>query len=185
MSTSHDATLYLGQLGQGDESAAERLMPIVYHELKSLADSYFRGQPSDHTLQPTALVNEAFMRLIDQTGMQWKDRRHFLAVAATAMRQILTDHARRVQADKRGGGWRQVGLEGVHVDGADDQQVLDVLALDDALQKLAQLDPRRHRIVELRFFAGLTMEQIAEELGVSLATVELDWRATRAWLSVE
>lgn len=177
-----EATMILQQLGEGDASAAERLLPLVYEELRALAGSHFRGQRANHTLQPTALVHEAFVRLIDQPDGKWNSRAHFFAVAATAMRQILTDHARRKMADKRGGGWDKVGLEQV---GGAPQADLDVVALDEALTKLAQLDPRRHRVVELRFFGGLSMEEIAEVLGVSKTTVESDWRGARAWLASE
>ncbi len=178
-----EATRALNDLGAGDRSAAERLIPYVYAELRALAGSYFRGQRADHTLQPTALVHEAFVRLIDQTGVQWKSRAHFMAVAATAMRQILTDHARKTNALKRGGDQRRVQLtDGLAIIGGRD---IDLVALDESLSKLAEVDPRKHRIVELRFFGGLTVEEIAEVLDVSRSTVESDWRAARAWLGVE
>jgi len=178
----HQATQILNAISDGDASAAGRLLPLVYEELRALAGSRFRGQPSDHTLQPTALVHEAFLRMIDQSSVQWHSRAHFVAVAATAMRQILTDHARRKRADKRGGGQQRIGLDGVSGDAG---REIDVVALDDALERLAQLDPRRHRVVELRYFGGLSVEDVASLLGVSVTTVEADWRGARAWLSVQ
>lgn len=178
-----EATEALRLISDGDANAAERLLPVVYAELRALAGSYFRGQPSDHTLQPTALVHEAFVRLIDQTSIQWKSRAHFMAVAATAMRHILTDHARRSNAAKRGGGQRCIELnEGIALSSA---VQIDLVTLEDALSKLASYDSRKHRIVELRFFGGLSVDEAAEVLGVSKSTVESDWRAARAWLSVE
>ena len=182
----HDATMFLRQIGDGDADAAQQLLPLVYEELRALAGGHFRRQRADHTLQPTALVHEAFVRLIDQTNAQYKDRSHFFAVAATAMRQILTDHARRKKADKRGGEWEKVSLD--HVAGSDrgaGLQTLDLVALDDALTELAQLDPRKHRVVELRFFGGLSVDEVAEVLAVSKTTVESDWRGARAWLSAQ
>jgi RNA polymerase sigma-70 factor, ECF subfamily len=186
---SHEATMLLQAMAGGDEAAAERLFPLVYEELRALAGSYFRHQPGNHTLQPTALVHDAYLRMIDQSG--WNNRAHFMAVAATAMRQILTDHARRRNADKRGGEWEKVGF-----DAALDQEApqgggtggdgeLDLVALDEVLTKLEGLDARKHRVVELRFFGGLKVEEVAEVMGISKTTVESEWRAARAWLGVE
>ncbi len=177
-----DATRVLGELGQGDSSATERLLPLVYDELRAMAGAYFRQQQADHTLQPTALVHEAFFRLIDQTSVEWKDRAHFFAVAATAMRQILTDHARRRRAAKRGGHLQRVTLDAAVTPPAVSQ--VDLIDLDDALAQLAELDERKHRIVVMRFLGGLTVEDVAHVLDVSKTTVESDWRAARAWLSV-
>ncbi len=178
-----EANRALAALGEGDSGAAQRLLPMVYAELRALAGSYFRGQRADHTLQPTALVHEAFVRLIDQSGIQWKSRAHFMAVAATAMRHILTDHARRTNAVKRGGGQHRIELtDGVALAGGTD---IDLAALAEALEKLAALDARKHRIVELRFFGGLSVDEAAEVLSVSKSTIESDWRAARAWLGVE
>jgi RNA polymerase sigma-70 factor, ECF subfamily len=158
----------------------------VYAELRALAGSYFRHQRSDHTLQPTALVHEAFVRLIDQSNAQWNDRAHFFAVAATAMRQILTDHARRHNADKRGGDWQKVSLDAAAAaPNSSDQGEIDIVALDEALTRLQSLDARKHRIVELRFFGGLSVDDVAKLLSVSKTTVEGDWRSARAWLSAE
>lgn len=183
MSDAQDATQLLSRLNGGDASATDHLLALIYEELRALAGSFFRGQPADHTLQPTALVHEAFIRLIDQSSAQFNDRAHFFAVAATAMRQILTDHARRGSSQKRGGNWKKVDLSGVAP--TFDRNEVDAIVLDDALSTLAGADPRQARIVELRFFGGLTMEEIARVVGVSKATVELDWRAARAWLGTQ
>ncbi|HRP61996.1 MAG TPA: sigma-70 family RNA polymerase sigma factor [Phycisphaerales bacterium] len=180
----NEATMVLKQLGSGDSAAAQRLLPLVYEELRALAGSHFRHQRADHTLQPTALVHEAFVKLIDQTHTEYNSRAHFFAVAATAMRQILTDHARRKKADKRGGEWQRVSLDDVNRQETGRGE-FDVVALDEALTKLEQLDPRRHRVVELRFFGGLSVDEAAQVLGISRSTVESDWRSARAWLSVE
>lgn len=177
-------TRLLGELEAGDAAAAERLLPLVYDELRALAGRYLRRQRRDHTLQPTALVHEAFLKLVDQTRAQWRDRAHFFAVAATAMRQILVNHALARRAAKRGGGQWRVVLEDAAA-GHPATGGLDVVALDEALKRLAAIDKRKHRIVELRFFAGLSVEEVAEVLAVSKTTVESDWRAARAWLSVQ
>lgn len=183
MPTCQEATRTLEQLGAGDVSAAERLLPIVYEELRALASGYFRMQSPDHTLQPTALVHEAFARLIRAENAPWQNRAHFMAVAATAMRQILTDHARRAAAEKRGANWAQISLDKAIA--PDIHGELDLVALAEVLDKLLKLDSRKHRVVELRFFGGLTVQESAEVLGVSIATVEADWRFARAWMGVE
>lgn len=180
---SQDITAILREI-DGDESAAARLMPLVYDELRRLADSYLRRERPDHTLQPTALVNEAYLRLVDQTRASLRDRSHFFAVAARQMRRVLVDHARRHDAEKRGGGARRVSLDEA-VDQAQDPRDLDLVALDAALDKLAELDARQARIVELRYFGGLTVEETAEALGVSATTVKDDWQSARAWLRRE
>jgi RNA polymerase sigma factor (TIGR02999 family) len=182
MPTPQDVTILLNAAGSGDQMAAGQLVELVYSELRALAGSYSKGQNPGHTLTPTAIVHEAFVKLVDQSNHKWNDRAHFFAVAATAMRQILVDHARRARAAKRGGDdWQRVSLGGVG-SAADE---VDLVALDDALTKLASLDARKHRVVELRFFGGLEMEDIARLLDVSLSTVEADWRGARAWLSRE
>jgi RNA polymerase sigma factor (TIGR02999 family) len=178
-----DPTSILNAAASGDEAAATALLPLVYEELRSLAAGHFKRQPSDHTLQATALVHEAFIRLIRQDGAPWRDRTHFFAVAATAMRQILTDHARRKGAEKRGGQWERVVLDQVDA-GVPDADV-DVVALDDALTQLKQLDERKHRVVELRFFGGLSVDETATVLSVSKSTVESEWRGARAWLGAQ
>jgi RNA polymerase sigma factor (TIGR02999 family) len=184
------ATMLLGRLNQGDEDAARELLPLLYDELRTLAARQFRGQPADHTLQPTVLVHEAFLRLVGRPGRDWNDRKHFFAVAATAMRQILVNHARAKNADKRGGG-RGAGERTLLLNDeivgepGPNERAVDVLDLNDALEKLAAIDPRKHRVVELRFFAGLTVPEVAEVLELSVTSIESEWRAARAWLSVE
>ncbi len=183
MAARSDITLLLADAGRGDEGASAKLMEIVYAELRALAGSYAKNQRIGHTLQPTALVHEAFVKLVESDGKEWADRTHFFAVAATAMRQILTDHARARAAEKRGGDRARVTLdEGALSAEAKD---LDLVALDDALTELEEHDPRKHRVVELRFFGGLTAEETARVLKVSLTTVESDWRAARAWLQMK
>lgn len=180
----------MNRINAGDPSAKEELFVLVYDQLRKLAGGYFRGKQMSHTLQPTALVHEAFVRLMHAEG-GFRDRSHFLAVASIAMRQILTDHARRRNAAKRMGGERVV-IDDESESGADTvaladgsapgQDVVDILALDKALAKLATLRPRQARIVELRYFGGLTVEEIAELLELSRQTIEKEWRHARAWL---
>jgi RNA polymerase sigma factor (TIGR02999 family) len=165
---------------EGDQTALDRLTPIVYEELHRLARNYLRRERTGHSLQATALVNEAYLRLVDYKRMRWQDRAHFFAVSAQAMRRILVDHARRRNL-KRGAGLQRLSL--------DDTAVIDearadggFVALDAALEDLAQLDPRKARVVELRFFAGLSVEETAEVLNVSAVTVMRDWSTARAWL---
>ncbi len=177
-----DATQMLNDLTSGDATAAQRLLPLVYAELRALAGSLFRGGRSDHTLQPTALVHEAYIKLVDQSGAEWNNRIHFFAVAATAMRQILSNHARAKRADKRGAGWGRVTID---VASDTPSSAIDLVALDEALEHLVKIDPRMQRVVELRFFAGMTVEEVAKVLDVSKTTVEGDWRTARAWLKQE
>lgn len=177
---SSPATRELLRWTAGDASAADRLLPLVYEELRRLARGVARRGPADEVLQPTALVHEAFLRLVDGKLTVARDREHFLALAATAMRQILADHARRARALKRGGNWRRETR--VEPCTPSDGEPVDLLLLDEVLTRLESVDPRQHRIVELRFFGGLDMEQIARALDVSVATVEREWRAARAWL---
>jgi RNA polymerase sigma factor (TIGR02999 family) len=174
-------TQLLLDVGNGDSEAAQRLLPMVYGELRGLAASYFRRQKSDHTLQPTALVHEVYLKLVDQTSARWKDRAHFFAIAAQAMRQILVNHALARAALKRGGGRARVVLTDDLAPASDNE--FDAIALDEALKKLADMDARKSRVVELRFFSGLTVDEVAEVLNVSKTTVESDWRMARAWLS--
>lgn len=165
---------------RGDRAALNRLMPLVYEELRQLAGGYLVRERHDHTLQPTALVHEAFLRLVDHRSIQWQGRAHFLALAATLMRQLLIDHARKHRAEKRGGGGARVTLhEG---DAVIEARSVELIALDEALSALAAVDPRQARVIELRFFGGLTIEEAAEVLAVSPATVKLDWSLARAWL---
>ncbi|MHC4140534.1 MAG: sigma-70 family RNA polymerase sigma factor [Planctomycetota bacterium] len=179
-----DATQVVSDLAGGDAAAAEKLMPMVYQELRVLAARYFGREATGHTLQPTAVVNEAFVRLVNKPVAEWNGRTHFVGVAARAMRQVLIDHARRRKAERRGGGWNRVTLSGVGAGSAGLDQV-DAIDLENALEKLAAIDGRRSRVVELRFFGGLTNVEVAEVLRVSAATIEGDWRFARAWLRRE
>lgn len=175
-----DITAILNEASAGDESAVNRLMPLVYDELRALAQSYLRSERPDHTLQATALVHEAYVRLVKQEEVQWRNRAHFFAVAAQAIRRILVDHARGHQRAKRGGDRQRLLLD-ENVAAAAERD-LDLVALDEALQALSQLHPRQAQIVELRFFGGLSLEEAAEYLKVSPRTVEGDWAMARAWL---
>ena len=174
-----DISTLLRAWSDGDQSALERLTPAVYEELRRLAHHYMRGERAGHSLQTTALVNEAYMRLVDFTRMQWQDRAHFFAVSARVMRRILVDHARR-QNVKRGADAIHVSLEEVAVVGGD--RTADLVALDDALNALARLDSRKVQIIEMRFFGGLSVEEAAEVLKVSPATVRRDWSIAKLWL---
>jgi RNA polymerase sigma factor (TIGR02999 family) len=176
-------TQLLDAANRGDRVAVDRLLPLVYQELRALAGSFFGRQRPDHTLQPTALVHEAYLRLADQTNPLWQDRRHFFNVAAMAMRQLLTDHARRQKSLKHGGGLARVTLDEAIAPSSLGE--IDLVALDEALSKLAELDERQSRIVEIRFLAGLTVEETADVLGVSPRTVKLDWQMAKAWLRRE
>jgi len=161
------------------DKVMEQLMPLVYDELRAMAGRYLRGERKDHTLQPTALVHEAFLKLVDQTRVDWKGKTHFFAVSASAMRRILIDHARTKGRRKRGGGWQRVLL-----DQAESKELTeaDWLNLSEVLDELAKLDPEQARIVELRFFGELTVEEVAHVLGVSKRKVEADWTHAKAWL---
>ena len=163
-----------------DPAVRERLIPVVYAELRRLAKHYMRGEKQNHTLQPTALVNEMYMRMANIDRMQWRDRAHFIATAATLMRRILVDYARASGRDKRGGRISVTSLDDAQV--IADSRPLDVAALDDALTSLAQLDPRQSQVVELRFFGGLTVEETAEAMDLSPATVKREWTMAKAWL---
>ena len=178
-----DTTRLLANLAVGDPTAAERLLPLVYDELRALAHAYFRGNGPVQTLQPTALVHEAYLKLAGKKGVEYRGRSHFMAVAATAMRQILVDRAREHESLKRGGGWARITLDQAAVLAADNE--VDTLALHDVLQRLAEFDQRKARIAEMRFFGGLGLEQIAEVVGVARSTVAEDWRVARAWLAKE
>ena len=176
MASAHEVTRLLGEWANGSQQALDRLTPLVYGELRQLAASYLRKERPDHTLQPTALVHEAYLRLVDQQNPSWQDRSHFFGVAARLMRQILVDHARRRQAGKRGG--HNVSLEDT-VSFARERSA-DLVALDDSLSALEKLDPRKCRAVELRYFGGLAMEEIARTLEVSPITVRRDLRVAEA-----
>ena len=178
-SSSDGITGWLARWNDGDETAFEKLVPLVYQELHRLASRYMRGERSGHLLQTTALVNEAYLRLYETDRIHWQDRNHFYAVAARAMRRVLVDFARARKQHKRNGG-RQVSLEEALTIGSD--RSADIVALDDALTTLAKLHQRQSQIVELRFFGGLTEPDIARVLGVSPRTVSSEWRLARSWL---
>jgi len=168
---------------EGDANAADRLMPLVYDGLRKIAAQYLRKERSDHTFQPTALVHEAYLKLIDVSDANWQDRAHFFAAASTMMRHILVDHARARLTDKRGGAFQRIELdEAVSFSDRTGEKNLDILALDEALTQLAGFDERQTRIVELRFFGGLTVEETAEVLKISPATVKREWSLAKAWL---
>lgn len=177
-----DVTGLLLAWGTGDAGAGERLLPAVYEELRQQAGRAMRREGDVHTLQATALVHEAYLRLVDQRRVEWRSRAHFFAIAAQMMRRVLVDHARTRLAAKRGGALQRVTLGDVGAGAADSGEDMDVLALHEALEELAVLDPRQARLVELRYFGGLGIEETAEALEVSPATVKRDWAVARAWL---
>lgn len=176
-------TQLLERWSQGDEEALDQLMPLVYDELHRLAGAYLRRERGEHTLQPTALVNEAYLKLVRQRNIRWQNRAQFFGVAAQLMRRILVDHARANYAAKRGGERVNVSLKNIGAFGT--QPTADVLALHDVLNRLAKIDPDQSRIVELRFFGGLTIEEAAEVMQVSHSTVEREWKIAKAWLKRE
>jgi RNA polymerase sigma factor (TIGR02999 family) len=167
----------------GNKAALDQLMPLVYQELRRLASHYLRKERPDHTLQSTALVNEAYLRLVDYSDLRWQDRAQFFALAAQLMRRILIDHARSRNYAKRGGGARKVSLDEAAV--VSDERAGDLIALDDALRSLSVIDPRTSQVVELRFFGGLSIEEAAEVLKVSSVTVQREWRWAKAYLHRE
>ena len=180
---SHDVTQLLVAWSSGDQTALENLLPLIYGELHRLAQRYMHRESPDHTLQTTALVNEAYLRLVKQKDVQWQDRAHFFAASAQSMRRILVDMARARNSQRRGGDTPHLSLD----EGAVflPERASELVALDHALTALAQLDKRKSRVVELRFFGGLNTQEIAEVLKVSDATVEREWRRAKAWLSCE
>ncbi len=169
----------------GDEGARERLMPMVYEHLHNLAQGYLRREQEGHTLQPTALVNELYLRLVGQKRMDWKGRAQFLAVSASLMRRVLVDHARSRKAVKRGGEAERITLQGIAMAESDSSDPVDVLALNRALEELAEADAQQARLVELRYFAGLTIAETATCMEISPATVKREWNSARAWLWTE
>ena len=179
-----DVTGLLRRWNEGDPGALEILMPLVYGELRRLAGHYLHVERPDHTLQPTALVHEAYLRLVDQNRVAWQNRAHFFGIAAQMMRRILVDHGRRRKAAKRDGATLRVGQAIEDSVGRPDRDP-ELLALDEALTELERLDPRQARVVELRFFGGLSVEETAEVTGLSPATVKREWRTARAWLRRE
>jgi len=178
--SSASVTALLVNWSNGDNGALEELMPLVYGELRRLAGSYLRRERAGHTLQSTALVNEAFLRLVNQQDVQWRNRAHFYGIAARMIRRILVDHARAHQADKRGAGAIRIELDD-HL-AVDHQRELDLVGLDESLARLSAMDERQGRIVELRFFAGLSVEETAEVMQISTATVKREWSSAKAWL---
>jgi RNA polymerase sigma factor (TIGR02999 family) len=178
---SEDVTELLQAWSDGDRAAGEKLLPLVYQELRRQAARALRGERADHSFRPTDLVHEAYLRLVGQHG-EWRNRRQFFAVAAQMMRRILVDHARARGRAKRAGGWARVPLDEAGELGLYATTDVDLLALEEALGELAEIDPQRCRLVELRFFAGLSVDDTAEVLGVSPSTVDRDWRVAKAWL---
>jgi len=180
---SQNITELLVGYGRGDKEALDQLMPLVYEELRRQAARYLRREQAGHTLQTTALIHEAYVRLVDQRNVQWQNRAHFFGIAGQMMRRILVDHARAKKRVKRGGSDLRVSLGEATV--AVQDQGLDIVALDEALERLAQLDEQQSRVVELRFFSGLTVEETAAVMGISKATVKRDWSMAKAWLHRE
>jgi RNA polymerase sigma factor (TIGR02999 family) len=181
--SSQEVTHLLLAWRQGEKEAFDKLIPVVYEELRHLAHSYMRGERKDHTLQTTALVNEAYLRLLDCSRVNWHNRAHFLAISAQLMRRILVDHARSRRSLKRGGAAKRISLEGFQIaSGGPDP---DLIEIDEALQSLAAVDARKGQVVELRFFGGMTAEETAEVLDISPDTVLRDWKLARAWLARE
>ncbi len=178
-----DATQTLAEITAGSANAADRLMPEVYDRMRGLARSMLDRESPNHTLQPTALVNEVYMKMVDQKRVDWRGKSHFFAIGAKVMRRILVDHARTKKRHKRGGQWQRIPLaDEMRVSNRNDE---DVLAIEEALEKLSQVDPRQAEIVELRFFGGLTVQEVAEVLSVSKRTIEAEWTMARAWLRRE
>jgi RNA polymerase sigma factor (TIGR02999 family) len=177
---SHEITHLLSGLNRGDQGALEQLMPLVYDELRRMARNYMRRQPSGHTLQTTELIHEAYLKIAGRDGQNFQNRAHFFAVAATAMRHILVDYAKSKQRNKRGGGQYRVTL--ADADAVSYGRSEEILALDDALRTLEKIDERRSRVVELKFFGGLTVDEITEVLKVSPETVKRDWQFAKVWL---
>src|ERR1044072_3758025 len=180
MQPNEGITQLLIDWGKGDQAALEQLMPLVYSELRRLAGNYLRRERAEHTLQPTALVNEAYLKLVDQRNPKWQNRAHFFGISAQLMRRILVDHARQHQAAKRGGSQQQ-RLSITSAERVVKQPEIDPLALNEALDELALLDPQQAQNTELKFFGGLSIEETAEVLGISHATGERDWKGARAW----
>ena len=176
----HEVTQILQDWKKGDREAPDRLLPLVYDEMRRLARIHLAKERPGHTLQPTALVNEAYLRLVDQTRVDWQNRSHFYGIAASMMRRVLIDHARAHAAEKRGGGAIRLSIDDVQV--PLEQRAADFVALDEALKRLSQFDERKSKVVEMRFFGGLNDEEIAEVLGVTTRTVLRDWKKARLWL---
>ncbi len=179
--SAQDLTQMLIQLSEGRAQVVDDILPLIYDELRRLAGNYLRRERSDHTLQPTALVHEAYLKLIDQTQVKWQNRAHFFGIAANIMRRILVDYARQHRADKRGGAAEKLPLE-EEILIVSEGKSAELLALDEAMENLAKIDEQKSKIVELRYFGGLSVEETAEVLGVSEVTVKRHWRMAKAWL---
>jgi len=178
--TTENVSQLLVELSNGNHAVVDALLPLIYDELRNLAANYLRRERRDHTLQPTALVHEAYLCLVDQRSVNWQNRAHFFGVAAQLMRRILVDHARAHNAEKRGHDFQKLSLD-ENIDKADERSA-ELIALDDALKELAEIDEQKSRIVELRYFGGLTVEETAEVLGVTPVTIKRHWRMAKAWL---
>lgn len=183
-STQSEITMLLIDLSDGNREALDKLIPLVYRELRQMAARYLRREAASHTLQTTALVHEAYLKLVDQKKMRWQNRSHFFAIAAQAMRRILIDHARNRLSAKRGGSEQKIALDEGAID-ISEERASSLIALDEALERLAGIDMQKSRIVELRFFGGLSIEETAESLGIGTATVIRQWRMAKAWLYKE
>ena len=183
MTPPSEITQLLRKWSEGDRAALDQLMPVVHQELRKLANAYLRGEKPGHTLQPTALINEAYLRLVGQNFPEWQSRKHFYGVAAQLMRQVLVEHARARSAAKRGGGGQKLSLD--EAINFSQDQAADLVALDDALTALARFDERKARVVELRYFGGFSIEEIANALDISVATVGREMRMAQAWLHRE
>lgn len=177
---SQEITRLLVDWSNGDQASLDKLLPLVNAELRQLAERYMRRENPGHTLQTSALVNEAYLKLIDQKNVRWQNRAHFFGIAAQLMRRILIDHARKAHYQKRGGGALKVSLD--ETTAVTEARTAELLAVDEALNKLTAMDERKGRIVELRFFGGLTEEETAEVMGISVPTIQREWRAAKAWL---
>lgn len=184
MENPQNVTELLMRWNNGEQDALEELFPLIYRELQLIAHRYLRREAENHTFQTTALVNEAYLKLIDQTRVRWQNRAQFFGIAAQAMRRILIDHARARVSEKRGHGAHKISLDDTGID-ASDERAVELLMLDEALKELAQKDPERSRIVELRYFGGLSVEETAAVLGISVSTVMRGWRVAKAWLYKE
>jgi RNA polymerase sigma-70 factor, ECF subfamily len=180
---SESVTQLLIEISNGDREAVDLLLPVIYDELRKLAANYLRRERPDHTLQPTALVHEAYLRLVDQTRVNWQNRAHFFGIAAQIMRRLLVDHARRHNAEKRGQDFQKLSLD-ENVDRAVERST-ELIALDDALKALAAFDPQKARVVELRYFGGLSIDETADVIGVTATTIKRHWRFAKAWLHGE
>ncbi len=176
----HNVTRLLQEWKDGDATAVDRLFPMVYDELRRQARNYLNRERRNHTLQPTALVHEVYLRLASLDGMKWENRSHFYAISAITMRRILVDHAREIAAEKRGGGYERITFENLLI--ADEKKAVDLIELDDALSRLAKIEPRKAQIVEMIFFGGLSQKEIADLLEINEKTVQRDWKFAKLWL---